>query len=143
MINIIYNILNLPQRHTVGGGLTTVDYMYAADGRKFQEKVTSGTSVTIKDYVGELLYESSSFMFFLRDHLGSVRAVVSQTGEWHKKKYDFDKYFFTSRTNTLEADGLSWRFRPDKFVHIFKGDDTMRGIRRLTHAEQILVIYHV
>ena len=51
MMNIIYNILNLPQRHTVGGGLMTVDYMYAADGRKVQEKVTSGTSVTIRDYV--------------------------------------------------------------------------------------------
>lgn len=91
-----YNLLDLPQRHTIGGGITTVDYSYGADGRKVQEKVTSGTSVTTRDYVGEFLYEGGIlkriffdggyvdmtalnpvYVFFLRDHLGSVRSVVT------------------------------------------------------------------
>ena len=93
-----YNILDLPQRQTTGEG-TVVDYKYAFDGRKLQEKVTAGTSVTQRDYSGEFLYEGGMlkkilfdggyaindvsgpvYMFFLRDHLGSVRAVVSETG---------------------------------------------------------------
>ena len=39
---------------------------YSADGRKLQEKVMTGAAPV--------------YMFFLRDHLGSVRAVVSETG---------------------------------------------------------------
>ena len=93
-----YNILDLPQRQTTGEG-TVVDYKYAFDGRKLQEKVTAGASVTQRDYSGEFLYEGGVlkkilfdggyvitdvsgpvYMFFLRDHLGSVRAVVSETG---------------------------------------------------------------
>ena len=58
----LYNLLDLPQRQTTGEG-TVVDYKYAFDGRKLQEKVTGPV-----------------YMFFLRDHLGSVRAVVSETG---------------------------------------------------------------
>ena len=87
-----------PQRQTTGEG-TVVDYKYAFDGRKLQEKVTAGASVTQRDYSGEFLYEGGVlkkilfdggyvingesgpvYMFFLRDHLGSVRAVVSETG---------------------------------------------------------------
>jgi hypothetical protein len=64
-----------------------------------QEKVTAGASVTQRDYSGEFLYEGGVlkkilfdggyvingesgpvYMFFLKDHLGSVRAVVSETG---------------------------------------------------------------
>ena len=93
-----YNLLDLPQRQTTGEG-TVVDYKYAFDGRKLQEKVTAGASVTQRDYSGEFLYEGGVlkkilfdggyvindvsgpvYMFFLRDHLGSVRAVVSETG---------------------------------------------------------------
>ena len=94
----LYNLLDLPQRQTTGEG-TVVDYKYAFDGRKLQEKVTAGASVTQRDYSGEFLYEGGVlkkilfdggyvindvsgpvYMFFLRDHLGSVSAVVSETG---------------------------------------------------------------
>lgn len=97
-LSTLYNILDLPQRQTTGEG-TVVDYKYAFDGRKLQEKVTAGASVTQRDYSGEFLYEGGVlkkilfdggyvmndvsgpvYMFFLRDHLGSVRAVVSETG---------------------------------------------------------------
>ena len=97
-LSTLYNILDLPQRQTTGEG-TVVDYKYAFDGRKLQEKVTAGASVTQRDYSGEFLYERGVlkkilfdggyvegrdtgpvYIFFLRDHLGSVRAVVSETG---------------------------------------------------------------
>ena len=98
VLSTVYNLLDLPQRHTTGEG-TVVDYKYAFDGRKLQEKVTAGTLVTQRDYSGEFLYEGGVlkkilfdggyvingesgpvYMFFLKDHLGSVRAVVSETG---------------------------------------------------------------
>ena len=85
----LYNLLDLPQGQTTGEG-TVVDYKYAFDGRKLQEKVTAGASVTQRDYSGEFLYEGgvlkkilfdggyvingesgSVYMFFLKDHLGS------------------------------------------------------------------------
>ena len=61
--------------------------------------LTAGASVIQRDYSGEFLYEGGVlkrilfdggyvmncesgpvYMFFLKDHLGSVRAVVSETG---------------------------------------------------------------
>ena len=39
-LSTLYNILDLPQRQTTGDG-TVVDYKYAFDGRKLQEKVTA------------------------------------------------------------------------------------------------------
>ena len=102
-----YNLLDLPQRQTTGEG-TVVDYKYAFDGRKLQEKVTAGTSETQRDYSGEFLYEGGVlkrilfdggyvegrdtgpvYMFFLRDHLGSVRAVVSETGAVQQMNHYF------------------------------------------------------
>ena len=98
-LQFVLQMLSLaPQRQTTGEG-TVVDYKYAFDGRKLQEKVTAGASVTQRDYSGEFLYEGGVlkkilfdggyvingesgpvYMFFLKDHLGSVRAVVSETG---------------------------------------------------------------
>ena len=46
-----YNLLDLPQRQTTGEG-TIVDYKYAFDGSKLQEKVTAGASVTLRDFQG-------------------------------------------------------------------------------------------
>ncbi len=61
-----YNILDLPQRQTTGDG-TVVDYKYAFDGRKLQEKVTAGASVTQRDYSGEFLYEGGVLKKILFD----------------------------------------------------------------------------
>ena len=47
----MYNLLDLPQRQTTGEG-TIVDYKYAFDGSKLQEKVTAGASVTLRDFQG-------------------------------------------------------------------------------------------
>ena len=55
-----------PQRQTTGEG-TVVDYKYAFDGRKLQEKVTAGASVTQRDYSGEFLYEGGVLKRILFD----------------------------------------------------------------------------
>ena len=93
-----YNILDLPQRIASGMEMSA-DYMYDADGRKLLEVVSTSTYMTHRDYVGEFIYLNGSlktilfdggyvdmsgatptFMFFLKDHLGSVRAVISESG---------------------------------------------------------------
>ena len=127
-----YNLLDLPQRHTIGGGITTVDYSYGADGRKLQEKVTNGTSVTTRDYVGEFLYEGGIlkrilfdggyvdmtslnpvYVFFLRDHLGSVRSVVTENGSVYQTNdyYPFGDLFSISGGGAvLDRSGSRFRF---------------------------------
>ena len=91
----LYNLLDLPQRQTTGEG-TVVDYKYAFDGRKLQEKVSGPV-----------------YMFFLRDHLGSVRAVVSETGAVQQRNnyFPYGDLFGTSgtasRRNKRELDYLS------------------------------------
>ena len=94
----MYNLLDRPQKITLSGG-KVIDYKYAADGTKLQEKTTSGGTVKTVDYVGDCIYEDGilkkilldgayaslsgsqvSYHFFLRDHLGSIRVVASEAG---------------------------------------------------------------
>ena len=106
-----------------------VDYRYAADGRKLQEKVKEGRFLqTSRDYVGEFIYENGAlkkilfeggyvdmngdvpvYMFFIKDHLGSVRAVVSETGEVQQTNeyYPYGDLFGTSGTG---SSGNRFRF---------------------------------
>ena len=117
-----YNILDLPQKHTVGTGSVVVDYKYAADGRKLQEKVKEGRfQQTSRDYGGEFIYENGTlkkilfdggyvdmtgdspvYMFFIKDHLGSVRAVVTESGEvvQTNEYYPFGDLFGNSGTGS-------------------------------------------
>ena len=151
-LSTLYNILDLPQRQTTGEG-TVVDYKYAFDGRKLQEKVTAGASVTQRDYSGEFLYEGGVlkkilfdggyvingesgpvYMFFLRDHLGSVRAVVSETGVVQQRNNYFpygdlfpntsndssgNRYKYTGKESGDETDlyDFSARFLHTRFGH--------------------------
>ena len=116
-----------PQRHTTEDG-TVVDYKYAFDGRKLQEKVTAGASVTQRDYSGEFLYEGGVlkkilfdggyvindvsgpvYMFFLRDHLGSVRAVVSETG-FVQQKNNYFPYGDLFPTSAADSTGNRYKY---------------------------------
>ena len=62
-----YNILDLPQRHTIGNRSIIVDYAYSADGRKLQERVYSGSGDVVRDYAGEFIYENGELKKILFD----------------------------------------------------------------------------
>ena len=101
--SITWNEIDLPQTVTFSNG-STINYYYAADGSKLREERTvSGTTNTI-DWCGDLVLEkvgsgtraakrlrldggyvdlasgNSARRYFVRDHLGSVRAVVNDAG---------------------------------------------------------------
>ncbi len=101
--SVTWNEIDLPQTVTFSNGLT-INYYYAADGTKLREvRTVSGTATTI-DWCGDLVLEKvgdgtrsakrlrldggyvdlatgvSARRYFVRDHLGSVRAVVNDSG---------------------------------------------------------------
>lgn len=113
-----YNVLDLPLRQTLPGGVC-IDYEYAADGAKLREKFSGTSTIVSRDYCGPLVYEgevlqkilfdggyvdmvgqSPSYHFFLRDHLGSVRVVAAEDGtvEQVNHYYPFGSLFSDPRT---------------------------------------------
>ena len=74
-ISTQYNILDLPQRHTIGNRSIIVDYAgeFIFENGELKKILFGG-------YV-DFSSGSPVYMFFLKDHLGSVRSVVTETGE--------------------------------------------------------------
>ena len=95
IVDIQYNVLNLPSKVTFGDG-NSVSYMYAADGRKLQTVHTINGITTTTDYVGNMIYENGTlkrilvdgilyiendaYYFYIQDHLGNNRVVVKEDG---------------------------------------------------------------
>ena len=99
VVSTSYNEIGLPLEMTLSDG-SMVRTVYAADGRKLRETtVLSGTSAT-RSYSGSCIFEGNtlrkvlfeggyaqmngstpSYMFFLTDHLGSVRVVAAQNAD--------------------------------------------------------------
>ena len=96
--SITYNVLNLPEQITVTGK-GTITYRYDAAGNKLQKKIVEGSNQKITDYIGSLIFENNvlqhvateegrarletgvwKFDYFLKDHLGNVRAMVADNG---------------------------------------------------------------
>ena len=103
---IVYNHLNLPQTITVykTGGVVkgTIAYTYDATGTKLKKITTEGAKITTTLYLGAFNYVNDSLQFvsheegrirpktigniangfvydyFLRDHLGNVRMVLTE-----------------------------------------------------------------
>ena len=93
---IQYNFLNLPSKVIFENG-DSITYVYAADGRKLQTVRSIGGQVTTTDYCGNVIYENGvqklllteegyvtladkKYHYYLKDHQGNNRVVVSQTG---------------------------------------------------------------
>ena len=91
-----YNCLNLMQTVQTTVGASKAQFTYGSDGRKLSEKARTGGF----EYLGSLIYayrggtlslaqavtdegtiQSAGVNYFIRDHLGSVRAVVDHTGK--------------------------------------------------------------
>ena len=94
IVDIQYNVLNLPSKVTFADG-NSVSYMYAADGRKLQTVHTINGAITTTDYAGNMIYENGTlkrilvdggyyendeYYFYIQDHLGNNRVVSEQDG---------------------------------------------------------------
>lgn len=103
--SITYNYLSLPDTITVTGKGTIV-YSYDAAGNKLRKKVTEGSVVTNIDYLSGFMYRKDTlestgheegriryakkyylngdsaykwqYDYFYKDHLGSIRAIVTE-----------------------------------------------------------------
>ena len=133
--SIQYNCLNLPSKVTFGNG-NTITYLYAADGTKLRTVHKTGSTTTTTDYCGNVVYENgtqklllteegyvtladSKYHYYLKDHQGNNRVVISSTGtvEETNHYYPFGGVFAAANNvqpykyNGKEFDnknGLNW-----------------------------------
>ncbi|MBO9571606.1 MAG: hypothetical protein J7497_05280 [Chitinophagaceae bacterium] len=96
--SISYNVLNLPE-YIVVTGKGAISYQYDAAGNKLSKKVTEGSATKQTDYLGGAIFENNVLQhvameegrlrpsgstiladYFLKDHLGNVRAMVQEDG---------------------------------------------------------------
>ena len=132
---ISYNCLNLPNTVTFSDG-STITYIYGADGTKQRTVHKIGTTTTTTDYCGNVVYENgvqklllteegyvtlsdSKYHYYLKDHQGNNRVVISQSGtvEETNHYYPFGGAFASTsnvqpyKYNGKELDskkGLNW-----------------------------------
>ena len=114
IIDIQYNVLNLPSRVTFGDG-STITYTYAADGTKLRTVHAIGGITTTTDYCGNVVYENGvakllltevgyitlsdkKYHYYLQDHQGNNRVVMSQDGSVEETNhyYPFGGVFASS-----------------------------------------------
>ena len=132
---ITYNFLNLPNAVTFSDG-STITYTYGADGTKLRTVHKIGSTTTTTDYCGNVIYENgvqklllteegyitlsdSKYHYYLKDHQGNNRIVISQSGtvEETSHYYPFGGVFASAgnvqpyKYNGKELDtkkGLNW-----------------------------------
>ena len=132
---ITYNFLNLPNAVTFSDG-STITYTYGADGTKLRTVHKIGSTTTTTDYCGNVIYENgvqklllteegyitlsdSKYHYYLKDHQGTNRVVISQSGtvEETSHYYPFGGVFASAgnvqpyKYNGKELDtkkGLNW-----------------------------------
>ena len=132
---ITYNFLNLPNVVTFSDG-STITYTYGADGTKLRTVHKIGSTTTTTDYCGNVIYENgvqklllteegyitlsdSKYHYYLKDHQGNNRVVISQSGtvEETSHYYPFGGVFASAgnvqpyKYNGKEYDskkGLNW-----------------------------------
>ena len=132
---ISYNCLNLPNAVTFSDG-STIAYTYGADGTKLRTVHKIGSVTITTDYCGNVVYENgvqklllteegyvtlsdSKYHYYLKDHQGNNRVVISQSGtvEETSHYYPFGGTFASAgnvqpyKYNGKEYDakkGLNW-----------------------------------
>jgi len=122
--SIGYNLLNLPTNITYSSGKSAA-YIYDATGRKLRTSYKASASATAvpTDYCGNMIYENNVlkqalidggyitfsgtapyYHFYLQDHLGNNRVVVSPAGtaEQINHYYPFGGLFGESTGNAVQ-----------------------------------------
>ena len=135
IIDIQYNVLNLPSAVTFVDG-SVISYLYSADGVKLRTVHAIGGITTTTDYCGNVVYENrvakllltevgyitlsdKKYHYYLQDHQGNNRVVMSQDGSVEETNhyYPFGGVFASSgnvqpyKYNGKELDtkkGLDW-----------------------------------
>ena len=133
--NIQYNYLNLPNRIEFEDG-SSISYLYDAAGTKLRVVHSIAGNITTTDYCGNVIYENGipktlltdggfvslsdgKYHYYLQDHQGNNRVVVSQDGtvEELNHYYPFGGIFASTSSvqpykyNGKELDrkgGLDW-----------------------------------
>lgn len=114
--NIKYNLLNLPEEVTFTNGNST-KFFYSAEGEKLRTVHTTGSTTTQIDYCGNIVYEAGvqkyllnqegyydleagGYHYYLKDHLGNNRVVITQSGtvEQTTHYYPYGGTFSSSTT---------------------------------------------
>ncbi|WP_349677262.1 RHS repeat-associated core domain-containing protein [Bacteroides sp. UBA939] len=118
IVDIEYNILNLPNRIAFGDN-SYIEYTYAADGTKSRTKHVINGVTTTTDYCGTVIYENGALKrilteggyiangthhFYLQDHLGNNRVVARANGEVIQNNhfYPFGLSFYDSANETAQ-----------------------------------------
>ena len=124
MSDIQYNILNLPSHISFADG-NSIEYEYAADGRKVRTTHTINNNVTSTVYCGNAIYENgvlvrlmtdvgyiamadTSYHYFIKDHQGNARVAADEQGNVEEVN---DYYPFGGLMSTSSR----WSVQPYKY----------------------------
>lgn len=148
--SIGYNLLNLPTNISYSSGKSAA-YVYDATGRKLRTSYKASASATAvpTDYCGNMIYENNVlkqilidggyitlsgtapyYHYYLKDHLGNNRVVVSPAGtaEQINHYYPFGGLFGESTGNTVQR----FRFNGKEFDRTHGIDWYDYGARHMT-----------
>lgn len=110
--SISYNLLNLPETITVTGK-GTITYLYDAAGNKLRKTVAEGSHQKVTDCLGGMVFENNALVhiameeermrpatattfvydYFLKDHLGNVRAMITDEASQTNKLLEETHYY--------------------------------------------------
>ena len=147
--SIQYNFLNLPANITYSSGKSAT-YIYDANGQKLRTSYKASASATAvpTDYCGNMIYENGVlkqvlvdggymtvtgtpfYFYYLKDHLGSNRVVVSPAGTATQINhyYPFGGLFGESTGNT----GQRYKYNGKEFDRTHGVDWYDYGARHMT-----------
>ena len=147
--SISYNLLNLPTNISYSSGKSAA-YIYDATGRKLRTSYKASASATAvpTDYCGNMIYEDGVlklilvdggymtvtgtpfYFYYLQDHLGSNRVVVSPAGTVTQVNhyYPFGGLFGESTGNTVQR----FRYNGKEFDRTHGIDWYDYGARHMT-----------
>lgn len=166
MIEIQYNCLNLPSRIQFEGG-NSIAFLYDANGTKIRTTHIINGVITSTDYCDNAIYENgvldklltgegyitlsdTVYHYFLRDHQGNNRVVVSQdrTVEEVNHYYPFGGVFASDSSvqpykyNGKELDrrnGLDWYDYGARMYDQFWGDLWLLILYMKCHTRKTLI----